>query len=282
MNNKIYAFVLMPFDTAFDDIYKLGIKETAKELNIKAERVDEQIYEELILEQIYKQINIADIIIADMTGQNPNVFYEVGYAHAKNKTCILLTKDTNDIPFDLKHHKHIIYKESISNLKKSLKSELKWVKEKIEKEKRTGIKIRVKSISGELKKNSFSATGIVTFKIDLLNEENFTSKEIHSINFYSTKGWRLTQDGKECPSTESDIIDFKKRHLISTPVSKLSSNGWAQLKFEATKTLEFFFGEKKPKSSYPINGFAILRIITESETIDSNIEIQTDCGDIPF
>ena len=103
MGIDIFAFVLMPFDKNFDDVYKLGIKEVATSLNIVAERVDEQIFQEGILERIYRQIDAADLIIADMSGQNPNVFYEVGYAHAKDKICILMTKETNDIPFDLKH-----------------------------------------------------------------------------------------------------------------------------------------------------------------------------------
>ena len=60
----MFAFVLMPFDTAFDDIYKLGIKETAENRGIRAERVDEQIFhKENILERIYTQIDAADLII---------------------------------------------------------------------------------------------------------------------------------------------------------------------------------------------------------------------------
>jgi hypothetical protein len=98
----IFAFVLMPFDSAFDDLYRFGIKEPAEQLGIVAERVDEQIYTESILERMYRQIDLADIIIADMSGQNPNVFYEVGYAHARLKLCILLTEKVSDIPFDLK------------------------------------------------------------------------------------------------------------------------------------------------------------------------------------
>ncbi|MGO9263159.1 MAG: hypothetical protein ACLQU1_43800 [Bryobacteraceae bacterium] len=54
--DAIFAFVLMPFDQGFDDLYRLGIKETAKGLGILAERVDEQIYREGILERIYRQI----------------------------------------------------------------------------------------------------------------------------------------------------------------------------------------------------------------------------------
>jgi len=55
-----------------------------------------------------------------MTGRNPNVFYEVGYAHALGKTVILLTRNTDDIPFDLKHYPHIIYGGSIAGLKDDL------------------------------------------------------------------------------------------------------------------------------------------------------------------
>src|ERR1700722_4965657 len=105
----------MPFDKSFDDKYKLGIQGAVKQLeDITAERVDEQIYQDAMLEHIYGQIDKADIIIADMTGKNPNVFYEVGYAHAKKKICLLLTSDAGDIPFDLKHHRHIVYGQSIS------------------------------------------------------------------------------------------------------------------------------------------------------------------------
>lgn len=110
----MFAFVLMPFDPKFDDIYTLGVKETAKKLGITAERIDEQIFhKENILERVYNQINSADFIISDMTDRNPNVFYETGYAHAKGKLCLLLTSNADDIPFDLKHHRHIIYGNSI-------------------------------------------------------------------------------------------------------------------------------------------------------------------------
>jgi nucleoside 2-deoxyribosyltransferase len=100
-NEEVFAFVLMPFNEEFDDIYKMGIKDTATSLGVKAERVDEQIFQEGILDRIYRQIEAADIVIADMSNQNPNVFYEVGYAHAKEKLCLLLTKNSEDIPFDL-------------------------------------------------------------------------------------------------------------------------------------------------------------------------------------
>ncbi len=117
---KPFCFVLMPFDKSFNDTYEFGIVGACKDAGAYCERVDKQIFEERILDRVYNQIAKADIIIADMTGRNPNVFYEVGYAHALGKTVILLTKEVDDIPFDMKHFRHIIYQGEIVNLKKQL------------------------------------------------------------------------------------------------------------------------------------------------------------------
>jgi hypothetical protein len=123
---KSFCFVLMPFEDNFEDIYQLGIKESCTKAGAYCERVDEQIYHETILERIYNQIAKADFIIADMTGRNPNVFYEVGYAHALGKATLLLTQNADDIPFDLKHYPHIVYNNKISILKNELTNRIKW------------------------------------------------------------------------------------------------------------------------------------------------------------
>ena len=125
-NQKKFVFVLMPFDESFNDIYSYGIKQTCVELGAYCERVDEQIFSERILDRIYNQISKADIIIADMTSRNSNVFYEVGYAHGIGKNVILLTKNSDDIPFDLKHFPHIIYDGKIKELSTQLKKKLEW------------------------------------------------------------------------------------------------------------------------------------------------------------
>jgi hypothetical protein len=93
---------------------------------VYCERVDEQIFQDSILERVYKQIAPSDIIIADMTGRNPNVFYETGYAHALNKRVILLTQHAADIPFDLKHYPHIVYESRLTYLKEELTKRVKW------------------------------------------------------------------------------------------------------------------------------------------------------------
>lgn len=123
---KQFVFVLMPFDKKFNNVYKVGIIPACKDAGAYCERIDEQIFVESILERIYNQIAKADIIISDMTGRNPNVFYETGYAHALGKQVILLTQQAEDIPFDLKHYPHIIYGDEIYVLKDELERRVRW------------------------------------------------------------------------------------------------------------------------------------------------------------
>jgi len=123
---KPFVFVLMPFAKEFDDLYQFGIKACCTEAGAYCERVDETYFEEGILSRIYNQISKADIIVAEMTGRNPNVFYEVGYAHALGKRTILLTATAQDIPFDLAHYSHIIHGGRIVDLKAGLKGRIEW------------------------------------------------------------------------------------------------------------------------------------------------------------
>ncbi len=123
---KPFVFVLMPFDKRFNDIYEFGVKGAAADAGAYAERVDEQIHTDSIYDRIVNQIAKADIIVADMTGRNPNVYYEVGYAHALGKRVFLLTQDAGDIPFDLKHRPHIVYGGEIQTLRESLVRSIAW------------------------------------------------------------------------------------------------------------------------------------------------------------
>ncbi len=116
----------MPFDKSFDDLYQLGIKAACEEAGAHCERVDEQLFDENILQRVYNQISKADLIVAEMTGRNPNVFYEVGYAHALGKRAILLTRTSEDIPFDLKHYPHLVHQSRIAELKAELFKRVKW------------------------------------------------------------------------------------------------------------------------------------------------------------
>ena len=117
---KPFCFVLMPYAQKFDDIYTFGIRGACDDAGVYCERVDEQIFQGSVLDRIFNQIARADVIVADMTDRNPNVFYEVGYAHALGKPTILLTQEASDIPFDLKHFPHIVYGAKIKELRPEL------------------------------------------------------------------------------------------------------------------------------------------------------------------
>lgn len=119
--NRKFAFVLMPFCESLRDVYELGIKSACQDSNVICERVDEQAFQEKIDDRIIQQIEQADVIIAEMSDKNPNVFYEVGYAHCLGKRVILLTRDADNIPFDLKGYSHIVYDGKITKLKQELK-----------------------------------------------------------------------------------------------------------------------------------------------------------------
>ena len=123
---KPFVFVLMPFHESFDDVYKLGIKPACQAAGAYCERVDEQIFQESILDRIYNQIAKADLIVSDMSDRNPNVFYETGYAHALGKKVILLTQQSDDIPFDLLHYPQIIYEGKITYLRDELEHRVSW------------------------------------------------------------------------------------------------------------------------------------------------------------
>jgi hypothetical protein len=145
----IFVFVVMPFSDKFKNVYDLSIKEACKETGVFCERLDEQMFQESMLNQIYTQIYKSDFIIADMSERNPNVFYEVGYAHAKGKNVILITNDDKDIPFDLKHHQHIIYnKDNLKSLKEELIKRIKYFMDK-EITKNTNFTQYIISINGE-------------------------------------------------------------------------------------------------------------------------------------
>ena len=116
-------FVVMPFDKSFDDVYILGIREVAETLGHVVERGDSIEYNQDILSFIQKKIRSCDCVIADTTGRNPNVFYEIGYAHASNIPVILITRSGSNIPIDLRNINHIFY-ENIVDLRHKLEKRI--------------------------------------------------------------------------------------------------------------------------------------------------------------
>ncbi len=107
MGNKPVVFMVMPFGDNFIALYN-HLKERFKENYIftNAGDLDNQ---QNILKDIVEGIGNSNIVISDLTGLNPNVFYELGLAHAMDKKCIIITQDISELPFDLKSYRAVEY-----------------------------------------------------------------------------------------------------------------------------------------------------------------------------
>lgn len=103
------CFVLMPFVKAMDPIYTDHIKPAVEGEGIACQRADEIVGTNIITFDIWEKINRSRVIIADLTDRNPNVFYEIGLAHALGKEVVLIAQTMNDVPFDLKSLRCIVY-----------------------------------------------------------------------------------------------------------------------------------------------------------------------------
>jgi len=107
------VFVVMQFTTPFNELYEEVIKKVCAEFQLKAVRADETFGPGIIIADIAKQILDSKIIIADITPKNPNVYYEVGYAHALNKPTILIAEKPAELPFDVSGFRTLFYENSI-------------------------------------------------------------------------------------------------------------------------------------------------------------------------
>ena len=95
------CFVLMPFQPSFERLYKEKIKPTVESCGLRCMKANDIFSPTPILEDIWIHIYKSKIIIADVTGRNPNVFYEIGIAHTVGKPVIIISQDKADIPFDI-------------------------------------------------------------------------------------------------------------------------------------------------------------------------------------
>jgi len=103
------CFVVMPFSNLYQIEYENIIKPTLEDLNIKCIRGDEIYSKQRIMDDIWQNIRSCRFVIAELTGKNPNVLYEIGLAHAIGKPVIILTRNAEDVPFDLKDLRYLYY-----------------------------------------------------------------------------------------------------------------------------------------------------------------------------
>jgi hypothetical protein len=105
-------FVAMPFDRAYDHVYNTHISRCGKSLGLTIARGDNIVGSEAIMKDIWNAIARSCVVVADCSGLNPNVFYEVGIAHAIGRPVILVAHHGTVLPFDTGHLRHIFYEDT--------------------------------------------------------------------------------------------------------------------------------------------------------------------------
>ena len=110
------VFVVMPYGGEFDTIYGNFIQPVFSKAGYDVIRASDIISQQNIIEDIVQQINRSDLVVADLTDCNPNVFYELGLAHAFRRPTILIAQQLEDVPFDLKPYRVVEYSRDISTM----------------------------------------------------------------------------------------------------------------------------------------------------------------------
>jgi hypothetical protein len=111
--------VIMPFgkkeidgsEIDFDSVYNGFVKPAFENAGFRVLRSDTDIFRqgEYIIQEIWRLINRSRLIVADLTGRNPNVFYELGISHTVGRDVIILAQNEKDVPFDIQGLQHIKY-----------------------------------------------------------------------------------------------------------------------------------------------------------------------------
>ena len=123
-----HVAVMMPFKAEFDSVYE-AIADACSGLHLDARRVDKLHGPRRIVDDIFATIMQSGVVVSDITGMNPNVLYETGLAHARNRNVILIAQDS-EFPFDIESYRVVKYlpnTEGLAGLRNDLRESLKSV-----------------------------------------------------------------------------------------------------------------------------------------------------------
>lgn len=119
------AFILMQIDrnNGQSEDVKQGVKEVFDEFGISAVRADDIEHDGSITQTVLDQIETSEFLFADLSGERPNVYYEIGYAHALGRRVMMYRKKETKLHFDLSVHNVKEY-DSVTELKSALRNRL--------------------------------------------------------------------------------------------------------------------------------------------------------------
>jgi nucleoside 2-deoxyribosyltransferase len=104
------AFVISPFGDPYDSYFDEIFCPALAKAGMVGKRGDSMFRAGNVIRQIWDLIDESAVVLADVSEPNANVYYELGLAHALGKPCVLITRDTSSIPFDLRNQRHLEYR----------------------------------------------------------------------------------------------------------------------------------------------------------------------------
>lgn len=119
--NKKLVAVMLPFKLSQTFT---AVKKACDDLGLECKKADDIWENATFIQDIFELIFTCEVVVADFTGKNPNVFYEVGIAHTLGKSVIPLTQSIDDLPTDLGHHKALKYLPNLEGYRE-MENELK-------------------------------------------------------------------------------------------------------------------------------------------------------------
>jgi hypothetical protein len=118
----------MPFREPFNSHYQKLYSPAIRKIGLVPRRGDDESGPGIVVDQLIRMIQESRVLVADLTDHNPNVLYEIGMAHAWGKPVVLLAAAHQEIPFDVRHRRCLIYDKDDpawgAKLAKSLRSSL--------------------------------------------------------------------------------------------------------------------------------------------------------------
>ena len=124
---KPRVFVAMPFADEMADVFHYGIQGAVNAAGYLAERADLATFTGDVMEWVRSRISSAQLVIADLSTANPNVYLEVGYAWGKDIPTVLLAKSEDALKFDVRGQRCLLY-TSIQDLEQKLTAQLQGLR----------------------------------------------------------------------------------------------------------------------------------------------------------
>ena len=228
------CFIIMPFGNYFDEYYRNIYIPAIKDSWIHPKRVDDIYKSSNIVGDIWNCTKSADIILADLTGKNPNVFYELWLAHAIAKPAILIAESMDDIPFDLRSLRVITYNKNIPDWWIVLQKKItEYILETLKDPEETILPTFIETSSIKRLNISPNEKEILELRNDInsLKREIRTSWEsIYDYNKWTNRNLNWTFSAHKFNRITSWINDYSlptsRVDIMSIPTSPIWLNQW--------------------------------------------------------